>query len=1116
MSFPWLNARSHFSVGESLAEPAALAKTADQLGLSGILLSDTMSVSGMPELFTSASKLACKPMIGVRLRVVRGLEKDKAAAKKDQPMFLRALVLDQRGWDATLGLLSRAFDDDHFYSVPRLLLADVIAAYAPGGAALTLGDTYGALSQGRGAEVVKACRDAGIPLYAETTLTPTPLGVRLFRDALFLQSFGVPTLIAPLALYDDASQADTLDLMASIARNMPLDDLSPRHPYREHHLQEWERLRRRLAVMVKLASARYGAGMDWTERVRVAIESTRAFPSLVSFAWRKMPVSLPKMADDEFAELVGRCRQGWRSRFAGEVFGHRPTLAEQGLYAERLAHELKVIRSLGFAAYFLLVADVVNWAKSQGIRVGPGRGSVGGSLIAYLIGITDVDPIRFGLLFERFINPERIDLPDADLDFASLRRDEVVRYLKDRFGEDYVGGVVNYNSMQAAGALKDVCRMLGVENTGPAFSKIVPKEHGESWSIEQAIAEVPELAAFASRHPEVIQHARALEGKVRAFGKHAAGMIVAGVPLRERAVVERRNGDAVINWDKRLAEDFGLVKLDVLGLSTLDMLDISLRLIRGRRGRSLDLLTIPLDDAKTLDAFGRGETVGVFQFESAGMRRLLCDLAEGGRLSFEDLAVATALYRPGPMDSGLMEDFIKIRQGKKVETYDHPSMREALRETRGVMVYQEQVMQVARDFAGFSMPESDTLRKAMGKKSKDLMAKFKEKFLDGAVLMHGVPAALAQEVFDRIAKFAAYGFNKSHAVEYALISYQTMYVKQHYPVEFWAGVLTMVKEDRRDACLADMGRMGIRLLPPDVNNSGVTFVALNDAVLLAPFSALKGLSDRTAAAIVQARESGGPFQSMQDFEERCGGRNCTSRQREILDRVGAFARIEPGQKPADDPSRRADQVEFLQGLVSEAVIVDRPLDLSDKAMESLDDLVNGWRGCTLCELAGKCHPRSYLNGPARVMLVVDGPNYREEADDELGRGSHVAALEQALEGVGLTLNETYLTALIKSPKPEKSKVWPTKTLAECPVWLEREIEVLKPPVVVVLGSLTFKHFFPGMKGGINEHAGRVIYDKGRKLNFLIGINPNAIHFDASKQNILNGVIAKLPDILPFA
>lgn len=373
---------------------------------------------------------------------------------------------------------------------------------------------------------------------------------------------------------------------------------------------------------------------------------------------------------------------------------------------------------------------------------------------------------------------------------------------------------------------------------------------------------------------------------------------------------------------------------------------------------------------------------------------------------------------------------------------------------------------------------------------------------------------LAEEVYNKISRFAAYGFNKSHAVEYALISYQTMWLKVRHPVEFWCGTLSMLKDERRDAALMDMRRLGIRLLPPDVNLSGVHFTALNDTTVLAPFSAVKGCSEKGAEEIVRAR-GGTPFASAADLEARCTRRIVTSKVRDVLDRVGAFSRVEPGQLPADHPDRRRDQVELMPGLISDAVVIDRPLDLGPGKLDALSGVVEAWRACDRCELAGLCHPRPMLRGAARVMVVVDGPNFKEERADEMGHGSAWDAVVQALGAAGMEPEEVYLTSLVKSVKPEKGKGWSTATLAACPHWLEEEIRLLRPPAVLILGSEAFRHFLKGQKGGINDHAGRVVYDKERDLNLVVGINPGAIYYDASKQDKLNEIVARLPDLLPL-
>ncbi|UUZ75407.1 DNA polymerase III subunit alpha [Polaromonas sp. P1(28)-13] len=517
-------------------------------------------------------------------------------------------------------------------------------------------------------------------------------------------------------------------------------------------------------------------------------------------------MSLPVMAANEFQALGRKCIDGWNTRFSAPVLGHQPGGVElDTIYKDRLKYELSVLKSMGFAGYFLLVEDLVTWAKKSGIIVGPGRGSVGGSLVAYLIGITDVDPIRFDLIFERFINPERLDLPDADLDFMSTRRHEVIAYLADKYGADRVAGISNFSTLASASALRDAGRIHDLTPLQLMATKLVPKEHGQSFTLTESAKAVPELDRFKGDHPEIWGHALKLEGVMRSFGKHAAGVVVAGVPLVNRAVLETRDEDGVpvVVWDKRVVEDWGLVKMDILGLSTLDVLEIARRYIEERHGKSIDYLRLPLEEKDIMDAFGRGDTTGVFQFESPGMKRLLRDLAMGGDLTFEDITATTALYRPGPMDSGLMDDFVQIKQGHKMPYYEHPNMIAALSATSSVVVYQEQVMQLAVDLAGFTRAEADHLRKAMGKKDKDKMAEQRDAWLAGCKSKSSMEAGPAGELFDKIEAFAGYGFNRSHAVEYSIISYWCLWVRVRYPAEYFAACLSVVGDDKVEGLVAE-------------------------------------------------------------------------------------------------------------------------------------------------------------------------------------------------------------------------------------------------------------------------------------------------------------------------
>ncbi|WP_242437109.1 DNA polymerase III subunit alpha [Acinetobacter baumannii] len=532
--------------------------------------------------------------------------------------------------------------------------------------------------------------------------------------------------------YLENEDADTLDVLSAIATNTQLDlHYRPIQYVKDFGFKEPKFIldHTKAAIQRMAKYERVNSAEAWKE----GLKNISELVDKCQYIFEKQPVSLPKLSTDEFKTLCAKCLEGWKKRFSKEILGYKPTKAElDTVYKSRLGYELSILKKMGFESYFLLVEDLVMWSKNNGVIVGPGRGSVGGSLVAYLLGITDVDPIRFGLIFERFINPERLDLPDADLDFASSGRYKVIDYLVEKYGEDYVAGISNYSTLASASALRDTGRISGLNNMQLSATKLVLKEHGTSLDLNTSADAVPELDKFRNEHPVIWKHATKLAGTMKSFGQHAAGIVVAGEPIVNRAVLETRGKSPVVNWDKRVVEDWGLIKMDLLGLATLDVLNIACDYVKERHGIELDLLKIPLDDEKTMQALGRGETVGVFQLESSGMQQLLKNISNGGAVTFDDICAVTALYRPGPMDSGMLDDYVDLRKGLKEVTYAHEVLEPVLSDTYGVVVYQEQTMALARKLAGFSMAESDHLRKAIGKKDLKKMAELKPKFIDGA------------------------------------------------------------------------------------------------------------------------------------------------------------------------------------------------------------------------------------------------------------------------------------------------------------------------------------------------------------------------------------------------
>lgn len=753
----------------------------------------------------------------------------------------------------------------------------------------------------------------------------------------------------------------------------------------------------------------------------------------------------------------------------------------------------------------------------------------GGSLVAYLLGITDVDPIRFDLLFERFINPERIDLPDIDLDFMSTRRGEVIEYIEGKYGKEYVAGIANFNTMASGSALRDAARAFGFSSDDMSCSKLVPKEHGKPYSLEQAREAVPEIQAFADRFPEVWGHALVLEGKMRSVGRHAAGVIVAGEPLANRAVVNR---EGAVTFDKTMVEDFGLIKLDVLGLETLDMLRIANDYIAKEYGHPIDLLAISLDDQATLENFGKGNTVAIFQFESGGMRRILKELGKTGGVTFGDLSAVTALYRPGPLDAGMVEDYLSIKKGFQDPEYDHPAMKPALEATGGIIIYQESVQRISKDLCGFTGPESDFLRRAISKKKKEEMEKMREKFVSGAVNHSGMNEAKARALFDKIDKFAGYSFCAAHSCEYAVVSYQAMYIKTHHPTAFFAASMSLEDDEVKLAALVeDAMKAGLRIMPPDVNKSGVN-IEIDGNDLYLPFTKIKGCSDTTARMIVEARENpkvvevpipgtrrkiaktlpAGPFESVEDFNLRVPGR-VNSRQRDALMRIGAFASVDPSQIPATHPDRLRDQAELLPGVKIGEIKPDRRIVIDPYVKGEIAELYQRIRNCDKCGLCDAGHPMPRFGRSPKFMVVFDSPAYSDEEKDQIFQGKSHDELADIVRNLGIKPSEGYWTAYMKARKPKDQKQYAGDQVLACQPWLQREVELLKPPIIVCLGGSSSRFFVPDLKGSPEELAGKAVFDSRLDATIVFGPTPGTLYFRPEAAGWLEKTFSKLVDLL---
>lgn len=638
-----------------------------------------------------------------------------------------------------------------------------------------------------------------------------------------------------------------------------------------------------------------------------ALENSVEIARRVSYRPKKRAPVLPKFAaapglseeaavDAEAAALGEMARTGLIKRIA--TAGIAPGWTEQ-MYWERLEFELGIIQKMKYPGYFLIVADFIQWAKSQGIPVGPGRGSGAGSLVAFATTITDLDPLRYNLLFERFLNPERVSMPDFDIDFCQDRREEVIRYVQSKYGYDQVAQIITFGTLQARAVLRDVGRVLQMPyGQVDRICKLVPANPADPWSIERTLKEVPQFKQMVEEDEQVgqlVAIGQKLEGLFRHASTHAAGIVIGDRPLQELAPLYRdpRSDMPVSQYNMKWAENAGLVKFDFLGLKTLTTIQRAVDMVnRNYPGTNFRIEDIPLDDQKTYKLYQIGDTAGVFQVEGQGMRRALVDMKPD---RFEDIIALVALYRPGPMEN--IPTFCARKRGDEEIEYPHPELSKVLDETYGIIVYQEQVMQIAQLLSGYSLGEADMLRRAMGKKIKAEMDAQRERFQGGAI-EHGLKKGLADTIFDLLAKFANYGFNKSHAATYALVSYQTAYLKAHYPVEFFAATMTldMGNTDKLAEFRGDAKKHNHELVPPCVNRSLDVFDARDGKIFYA-IGAVKGVGQAVAEHIVAARD-GQPFTDLADFATRVDPRIINRRTLETLVNAGAFDQLVPRREQA--------------------------------------------------------------------------------------------------------------------------------------------------------------------------------------------------------------------------
>ena len=865
-----------------------------------VAVTDTGNLFGALEFSVACSGDGIQPIIGCELGIRApelergGLTRSQPGPRAPEPLVL--LAQSEQGYFNLVKLVSKSFMETEGDEAPQVALVELVP------------HTEGllCLTGGPGGPIGKLLL-ANQPALAEAALLelaaafPGRLYIELQRHGMAEEEriegalvdlayrHDIPLVATNNAYFATADFHEAHDALLCIAQGATINHQQRRRLTAEHYFKSAAEMRKLFADLPE------------------ACDNTVVIARRCSFLLKKRAVILPPFTDETGRSEVVLLREmaaaGLDQRLEKQVY---PTLAPEQdraaveqRYRDQLGYELGVIEKMGFPGYFLIVADFIQWAKGQGIPVGPGRGSGAGSLVAWSLTITDVDPLRFGLFFERFLNPERVSMPDFDIDFCQDRREEVIRYVQRKYGRDRVAQIITFGKLQARAVLRDVGRVLEMPyGQVDKLCKLVPNNPANPVTLKQALDGDEQLRAARDGDEAVgrlMEIALRLEGLYRHASTHAAGVVIGDQPLDKLVALYRdpRSDMPVTQFNMKFVEDAGLIKFDFLGLKTLTVIDRALQLI-GQRGQAIDLLTIPLDDARTFEMLSRGEAVGVFQFEGAGGRDLLKKLKP---TRFEDIIAANALNRPGPMDS--IPEYIACKHGLQQPNYMHPAIKSILEETYGVMTYQEQVMQIAQVLAGYTLGGADLLRRAMGKKIKAEMDSQRKNFQDGAI-ERGVPPEVAQLIFDKMAKFSGYGFNKGHAAPYALIAYQTAYLKANHPVEFLAASMTLDlgNTDKLNVFRQELQRMNIRLLPADVNRSGVEFTVEGqgeDAAVRYALAAVKGVGAQAMAALVAERNKNGRYKDLFDLAERLDTKQFNKRQFENLAKAGALDGLNPNR-----------------------------------------------------------------------------------------------------------------------------------------------------------------------------------------------------------------------------
>ena len=892
--FIHLRVHTAYSLSEgAMPVPKLIHRLHDQ-GVAAIAITDTANLFGGKAFSIYASDVGVMPILGSQFYLRNPDSQDvlKSKGRIVEPDKIIILVMNADGYMNLMHLMKVAYLEGGTAQEKAQIALKDLEGHSDGLICLT-GGVEGPIGrlllENRRAEAEQTLLDLqklfGDRLYME--IARIGLEEERKTEDTFIElayKYNIPLVATNEAFFFDADMYEAHDALICIAAGEYLSNTNRKHYSPNNRL-------RSEAEMVELFA-------DLPEAVMNTVQIAKRCNYLSEKVQPLLPIfECPEgKSQDEF--ITEEAYKGLDERLRKAVYFEGMTAEQKAeideRYYARLEYELSVIKKMGFPGYFLIVSDFIKWSKGHGVPVGPGRGSGAGSIVAWSLKVTELDPLKLDLLFERFLNPERVNMPDFDVDFCQENRYKTIEYVQNKYGFDHVAQIITYGKLQSKAVIRDVARVLQMPySQADRISKMIPAgAQGKNPTLPEALEQVPELEEMRKNDPQVnklFEIAIKLEGLYRNSGMHAAGVVIGDRPLEELVPLYKdpRADMPVTMYDMKFVEETGLIKFDFLGLKTLTVIQRAVDWIKKSRGVDLDMEAVPLDDVDTYKLLQDGRTTAVFQFESAGMKDVHKQIKPD---RFEDLIAIVSLYRPGPMDN--IPTFIKRKHGEEEIQYLHPKLEPILKETYGIMVYQEQVMMIARELGGYTMGGADKLRKVMGKKMRDEIPKQRKMFTEGAI-KNGIDEDVAKSIFDQMEKFASYGFNKSHAAAYSLVSYQTAYLKAHYPVEFMCAVmdLDITNTDKLAGFKAECKAMGIEVLKPDINESLAKF-SVQDGKLRYALGAIKGVGESNMNAIVEAREKGGKFKSLTDFINRVDAKQLNRKQLEQLIKAGAFDCLE--------------------------------------------------------------------------------------------------------------------------------------------------------------------------------------------------------------------------------